>query len=180
MIQNHTGHYCLFWWGIAIPWHGCAGEFPSGHCVSADALQECKHMQAAFQLGNVLTCSIVQQPPEFLKAIQVQLIQWRVFILDHTRATLHLPCRVTRTTHRSISMLDHNLPSPPVTSLRRRIVEIVLASLVFKGAAHVQMEMTSAGPVSIYGLVQLGSCCAKDGHGSPQETSGCCLAYNVL
>lgn len=77
-------------------------------------------------------------------------------------------------------MLDHNLPSPPVTSLRRRIVEIVLASLVFKGAAHVQMEMTSAGPVSIYGLVQLGSCSAKDGHGSPQETSGCCLAYNIL
>lgn len=31
-------------------------------------------MQAAFQLGNVLTCSIMQ-PPEFLKAIQVQLIQ---------------------------------------------------------------------------------------------------------
>jgi len=29
---------------------------------------------------------------------------------------------------RSISMLDHNLPSPPVTSLRRRIVEIVLAT----------------------------------------------------
>lgn len=32
-------------------------------------------MQAAFQLGNVLTCSILQQPREFLKAIQVQLIQ---------------------------------------------------------------------------------------------------------
>lgn len=29
---------------------------------------------------------------------------------------------------RSVSMLDHNLPSPPVTSLRRRIVEIVLAT----------------------------------------------------
>eukprot|EP00438_Fugacium_kawagutii_P028315 Skav231320 [mRNA] locus=scaffold5565:33412:35169:- [translate_table: standard] len=27
-------------------------------------------------------------------------------------------------------MLEHNLPSPPVTSLRRRIVEIVLAYVV--------------------------------------------------
>eukprot|EP00437_Effrenium_voratum_P004455 CAMPEP_0181433206 /NCGR_PEP_ID=MMETSP1110-20121109/19169_1 /TAXON_ID=174948 /ORGANISM="Symbiodinium sp., Strain CCMP421" /LENGTH=527 /DNA_ID=CAMNT_0023556645 /DNA_START=119 /DNA_END=1702 /DNA_ORIENTATION=+ len=29
---------------------------------------------------------------------------------------------------RQVSMLEHNLPSPPVTSLRRRIVEIVLAT----------------------------------------------------